>query len=355
MAAAAVATALMIIAPAMTAQGEADYYPEAQPGALVVERFSADQTATVRAAIQHELPGVPITENSSDPGPGSLDVTTGYSNWSEPYIGDQTLLRYLTGNPSTPYDKGTAVVVSTDDEETDSAQIRYSLSATDGSSAIKTIPMITVRPRDPRFGRLFIPREAVRDLGLQLQPDQLIIDPTHHRVSAAEQERLDRRLGEIADTYVERGYQAPTEWLYVVASVILIALAGALVTTRSAGSARILLRISGGSVAALRFLASCRAAVGAACGTAIGATAACVIGLFLVWPMTTSIDWEPPPRAPFETPWTAIVTLIAGLPVLAAVIAALASPTRLTRPAPSPLASPEPQKLVPTSELEQET
>ncbi|HUR06603.1 MAG TPA: hypothetical protein VM347_28935, partial [Nonomuraea sp.] len=105
----------------------------------------------------------------------------------------------------------------------------------------------------------------------------------------------------------------------------------------------------------LRFFAACRAAVGAACGTAIGATAGCVIGLFLVWPMTTSIDWEPPPRAPFETPWTAIAMLIAGLPVLAAVIAALASPTWLTRSAPSPLASPEPRKPAPTSELEQGT
>ncbi|MEU4228633.1 hypothetical protein AB0F17_30435 [Nonomuraea sp. NPDC026600] len=355
MVAAAIATALMIIAPAMTAQGGADYYPDARPGALVVEGFGADQTATVRAAIQRELPGAPITEKSSDRGPGFLDVATDYSNWSDPYVGDQALLRYLTGNPSTPYDKGTAVVVATDNEETDSAEVRYSLSATGGSTAIKAIPVITVRPPDPRFGRLFVPREVVQDLGVQLQPDQFIIDPSHYRVSATEQERLDRRLGGIAVTYVERGYQAPPYWLYVVAVVILIALAGALVATRSAGSARILLRISGGSVAGLRFLAACRAAVGAACGTAIGATAGCVIGLFLVWPMTTSADWEPPPRAPFETPWPAIGVLIAGLPVLAAVIAALVSPTWLIRSARtsgrSPLASPEPQKVAPTSEL----
>ncbi|MFG1683992.1 hypothetical protein ACGFNP_27745 [Nonomuraea sp. NPDC049269] len=354
MAAAAVATALMIIAPAMTAQGKADYYPDARPGALVVEGFSAGQTATVRAAIQYELPGVPIAEKSADRGPGFLNVGTDYGTWPDPYIGDQALLRYLTGDPSTPYDKGTAVVVSTDNEETDSAEIRYSSSATDGSPVTKAIPKITIRPPDPRFGRLFIPREMVQDLGFQLQPDQFIIDPSHYHVSATEQERLDRRLGGIADTYVEQGYQAPTEWLYVVTLLILIALAGALAATRSAGSARILLRISGGSVAALRFLISCRAAVGAACGTAIGATAGCAIGLFLVWPMTTSIDWDPPPRAPFETPWTAIAIPIASLPVLAAVIAALVSPTWLIRSARTsirgPLTAPEPQKIAPTSE-----
>lgn len=339
MAATAVATALMIIAPAMTAQGRADYYADAQPGALVVAGFSAEQSATVRAAVQHELPGVPIAENNLAHGPGRLSVTSNRSSTWDAYIGDQALLRYLTGNPSMPYDEGKAVLVSADGEEITSADLEYTSSATDDSPSIKTIPVMTVKALDPHFGRLFIPREAVQGLGFRLEPEELIIDPAHHRVSATEQERLDRRLGQIAFTHLEQGYQAPTGWWYVIAVAILIALSGALAATRPAGSERILLRLSGGSAAALRLLVTRRAAVTGACGTAIGATAGCAIGLCLVWPMTTSSDWDPPPRPPFETPWPAIALLIAALPVLAAVITALTSPTSLTRPATTSRAS----------------
>ncbi|MEV0351311.1 hypothetical protein AB0H88_36515 [Nonomuraea sp. NPDC050680] len=355
MVAVAVATALMVIIPAMTSHGRANYYPNAQPGALVVAGFSAEQAATVRTAIQQELPGsVPIVENVRVDGPGSFLVTTSdrTSQWPGAYIGDQTLLRYLTGNPATPYHEGTAVLVLSDGEEITSAELEYSSSTTDDSSTIKSIPAIIVKAPDPHFGRLFIPREAVLALGFRLEPQEFIIDPSHYRVSVAEQERLDRRLGETAFTELEQGYQAPTEWWYVVAVAILIALAGAPLATRSAASERILLRISGGSAATLRFLVSCRAAVSAACGTAIGATAGCVIGLCLIWPMTASIDWEPTPRAPFETPWPAIVALIAALPVLAAATAVLASPAWLTRLSRAlrrgPSAAPEPQEGAPT-------
>ncbi|GGK90333.1 hypothetical protein Sme01_53530 [Sphaerisporangium melleum] len=152
-----------------------------------------------------------------------------------------------------------------------------------------------------------------------------------------------------------QGYQPQTSWVYVVALLILLALAGALAATRSAGSERVLRRLGGGSAVALRFLNGWRAAFRAACGTVIGLAAGCVIGLSLAWPMTTYVDWEPaPPRAPFETPWTAIAVLAAGLPVLAAAIATLAPPTWLTRPArasrPGLSASPEPGRVAPAPE-----
>ncbi|MFJ2029730.1 hypothetical protein [Streptosporangium sp. NPDC087985] len=349
MSATAVATAVMIITVAVTAQARADYQPEARLGALVVEGFSTDQSATVRAALQHELSGAPIAQNNRQRESGFLNVETPDSyTGMEAHIGDQALLRYLTGDPSTPYDEGTAVVVTADGEEADSARIRYTFSGTDHSPSTKTIPATTVRPTDPRVGGVFIPANVVQDLGFHLESEQLIIDPSLHRTSAIEQERLDRRLGQTAVTYLERGFQAPTGWLYFVAVValIILALAGALATIRSVGSRGILLRVSGGSAATLRFFIACRAAFSAACGTAMGASAGCVIGLLLVWPMTTSIDWDPPPRAPFEIPWTPIVALVAGLPVLAAAIAALASPRWLirsnlsSRPAPSTLSAP---------------
>jgi hypothetical protein len=356
MSATAVAIAVTIIAVAVTAQARVTYQPKARLGTLVVEGFSADQAATVRATVQHALSGAPIAQNNRQREPGYFSVETSDSHtWLDvTHIGDQALLRYLTGDPSTPYDEGTAVVVTADDEEADSARIRFIFAAIDRSPSIKTIPAITVRPADPRVGGVFIPAKVVQDLGFYLEPEQLTIDPSLHRTSMIEQGRLDRRLGETAVIYLERGFQAATDWLYFVAVMALIALASALATARSAGSRHILLRVSGGSAATLRFFVACRVAFSEACGMAMGASAGCVIGLLLVWPMTTSIDWDPPPRAPFETPWTPIALLVVGLPVLAGAIAALASPRWLTRSdltsRPTPSTSPGSQWASPTSE-----
>ncbi|NAS21278.1 hypothetical protein GT755_06210 [Herbidospora sp. NEAU-GS84] len=333
MSATAVAIAVVIISVAVTAKARADYRPEGRLGALVVEGFSPDQAATVRAVIRQELSGAPIAENNGQRELGHIEVeTSGYSYWGETHIGDQALLRYLTGDPSTPYDPETAVVITTGEEGVaDSAKVRYAFFETNQSPSTKTIPAITVSPPEPRLGSVFIPAKVVRDLGFHLEPEQLIIDPSLHRTSAIERERLDRRLEETTRIHLEQGYQAPTGWLYVVAVLVLIALLGTLATIRSARSMRLLLRAGGGSAAALRFFVGCRAAFSAALGTAMGACAGCVIGLLLAWPMTAPIDWDPAPRAPFETPWALIAALVVGLPAFAAAIAAFAPVRWLTR------------------------
>lgn len=119
---------------------------------------------------------------------------------------------------------------------------------------------------------------------------------------------------------------------------VVVALGGALAATgraaASSRSRRVLLRVGGGSTASLRLFAACRAGLSAACGTGMGATAGCAIGLLLVWPMTVSIDWEPVPRVPFETPWSWISALVVGLPFVAAVVAGLCSPGMTTRSVP---------------------
>ncbi|GAA3122372.1 hypothetical protein GCM10010466_11580 [Planomonospora alba] len=334
MTATAAAVAVTTVMFAETAQGRAHYQPRAWPGALIVEGFSAEQAAAVRAALRHELPDVPVAQDSGGAGSPSVESSEGLV-WTNPCIGDRALLHYLTGDPSVPYDEGTAVVVSADEEETGSVLLRYHLPG-DSPPVEKTIPAITVRPADPRMEAVFVPAKVVQDSGRRLEPERLITDPSLHRTTADEQERLDRRLGETATTYVERGFQAPTDWWYVVAGLLLIALTGALAATRAAGSERVLLRVSGRSAApsrTLRFLVACRAAAGTACGTVLGAVAGCVIGLLLAWPLTAPIDWDPPPRVPFDTPWELIAALVVGLPVLAAAIAALTSPGQVVRKA----------------------
>ncbi|TDD03071.1 hypothetical protein E1292_22060 [Nonomuraea deserti] len=116
----------------------------------------------------------------------------------------------------------------------------------------------------------------------------------------------------------------------VVAAMIVVGLGSALVAGGRAGtggrSRRVLLRVGNGSVLTLRMFAASRAGLSMLCGTALGAAAGCVIGLLLAWPSTASVDWEVPPRVSFETPWWAVAALVAGLPVVAGVIAALPRP-----------------------------
>lgn len=329
--------ALTIIAVGMTTQDSAAYSPSARPGTLSVRSFSAEQAGAVRAAIQRELPGVPIAQREIPSHPPrefrffgadaenvDLPEERVYAN---EVIGDEALLRYLTGDQSTPYDEGKAVVVTTADVQVDSVQINYDVTGKDDPLTSKTIPAIVAKTVDPHMQTVFVPAKVVRDLGYQLEPDELIVDPSLHRISAGEQERLDSRLGDIADTYVERGFQASTTWLVVAAATLLIALFGALTAgdgkATSSRPGRVLRRAGDGSAATFRWFGASRAGLSTLCGTVLGAVAGCPIGMLLIWPLTASSSWDSPPRVSFETPWPTIAAVVVGLPVLAAALGGL--------------------------------
>ncbi|GAA3570881.1 hypothetical protein GCM10022419_059680 [Nonomuraea rosea] len=319
MAATAVTIAVAITTAAGTAQERQNYSPRARPGALVVA-FSTEDAATARVAVQQVLPGVPVAQGLGSRWPANFNVRTDYPSTSEAYVGDQALLRYLTGNPSFPYDEGRAVTVTSEDGQYDTVEIDYySSNNPDDPKVGKVIPTITVEPAAPGVEGVFIPAKILQGMGAQLDAEALIVDPSLHRVSEADRDRLQDRLGDSDEAYLEQGFQAPTGWRYVAGPMALIALAGALVATIR--SNRLLRRPNTGSSSAARVLTACRAALAGACGTVMGAFAGCVIGLLLAWPFTTSVDWEVPPRVSFETPWASIGLMTAAIPLIAAVIA----------------------------------
>ncbi|WP_219468025.1 hypothetical protein [Nonomuraea rhizosphaerae] len=335
----ALAVTLLVLAAARTAQDRAGYSPQARPGALVADVWLEDVAGT-RAAIQRELPGVPIAERYSTTHKGhfSLDVEEvdlpDVESVAPPgFIGDQAALRYLTGNPATPFDEGTAVVITPQDIQADTVTLSYSLSFDDDMKDLsaKSIPAIAVRSADPHINEVFIPVKVIQDLNLRPEPDKLIVDPSVHRTTRAEQHRINQRLDDGETTYVERGFQEPAGWMAVVAAMIVMALGGALVAGGRAGagsrSRQVLLRRAGkDSALTLRMFAASRAGVSMFCGTAFGAAAGCVMGWLLAWPFTASSGWDEMPRVSFETPWWAVAALVAGLPVLAGIIAAVPKP-----------------------------
>ncbi|MDX3105202.1 hypothetical protein [Nonomuraea angiospora] len=333
----ALGVALTIIAVGVTAQSEAAYSPLARPGTLLVGHFSAEHADSVRTAIQRELPGVPITQSEVPSHPAgefrhfgvvaeNVEPPDG-SVYPNEVIGDETLLRYLTGDQSTPYDEGAAVVITTADVKVDTVKIHYDVTGNDDPLPSKTIPAIVARTVDPHMQTIFVPAEVLRNIGYQTEPDELIVDPSLRRISADEQERLDSRLGDVSDTYVERGFQPSTGWQVVVAAALLAALSGAMAAGGGKATRprldRVLRRAGDGSAATVRWFGACRAGLSAACGTVLGAVAGCPIGLLLIWPWTASTSWDSLPRVSFETPWPAIAAMVVGLPVLAAALGGL--------------------------------
>ncbi|MEU1877717.1 hypothetical protein ABZ470_10425 [Streptosporangium sp. NPDC020072] len=324
----AMAVIVTIVATATTAQERVRYFPQGRPGALLVEVSSAEDVAVVHAAVQRELPGVPMVRSLRAgawhfiPDVENLELPDFEAVTPVGVFGEGELLHYLTGDPATPYDENTAVVVTSDDVKADTVTISYGpLEGADALSS-RNVPAIVVRPTDPEVKELFVPAKVIRDLGYQPQLDKLIIDPSAHRTSRAEQERIDRRLGDTATTYVERGFEPSTGWRPIVAVAVVLALGAALFVGRGGPrTTRVLPRLGGGSP---RLFAACRVGIGTACGTAVGTVTGCVVGLLLAWPFTAPIEWEPIPRVSFETPWLLIAALPLVLSLLAALIAALA-------------------------------
>ncbi|MEO3793089.1 hypothetical protein ABGB14_22990 [Nonomuraea sp. B10E15] len=219
------------------------------------------------------------------------------------------------------------MAVTGEDGRRDSVEITYA-SAPFAETTVKAVPAISAGPATPEVEAVFIPAKVVRELGLQLDTEALIVDPSLHRVSEADRDRLQDRLGDSAEVYLEQGYQASSRWLYVAGTMALIALAGALVATiRSNRSHLLLRRVGGGSGFAVRGLVACRAALAAACGTVTGASAGCAIGLLLAWPFTASPSWDALPRVSFGTPWTSIGLLTVAIPLLAAAVTLLVKPS----------------------------
>ncbi|MGP4101764.1 hypothetical protein [Nonomuraea sp. KM90] len=347
--------ALTVVAVGETAQSRAEYSPRARPGTLLVRSgtlfapffSSAADAGTVRAAIERELPGVPIAQ-SERPSRESwhfhanaenIEISEEAVYWDQA-IGDEKLLRYLTGDQSTPYDEDTAVVITSADVKADSVELSYEIDENDDTTKTRTVRAVIARPADPYMETIFVPSKIVRDLGYRLLPDELIVDPTLRRVTVQEQERLDDRLDDtVAEVYVERGFAASTGWLPVVAAALLVALGCALAAgfgkAADARQARVLRRAGNGSAAAFRWFCASRAGLSALYGTVLGAVAGCPAGMLLLWPLTVRTTWEAPVRVPFETPWPAIVAVVAGLPLLAAALGALLARERPHVPTPA--------------------
>ncbi|MEV6158983.1 hypothetical protein AB0L53_52510 [Nonomuraea sp. NPDC052129] len=226
MMASAFGIALTVIAVGQTTQSRAEYSPRARPDTLLVQPnplfagpFSAADAETIRAVIERDLPGVPIAQSERPSAESrffrasaeNVEIPEEVVYWDQA-IGDEKLLRYLTGDQSTPYDEGTAVVITSAEVKVDSVELSYEINENDETTT-RTVPAVSTRAADPHMETIFVPSKIVRDLGYQLQPEELIVDPTLRRVTVQEQKRLDDRLDDaVAKAYVEQVVLCLSRW-----------------------------------------------------------------------------------------------------------------------------------------------
>ncbi|GAA3130510.1 hypothetical protein [Nonomuraea salmonea] len=148
----------------MESQDRADHRPQGRPGATTINVSAGQQASSVRAAIEQELPGVPLLPADTDDLFSSvIDLEFG----PDTYVGDETLLHHLTGNPATPYDPATAVLVSSEVKGEISALIQYDLPSPGTAMDLR---VIAVPPPEPRWEVMFVPEEAARERGITLTP-----------------------------------------------------------------------------------------------------------------------------------------------------------------------------------------
>ncbi|MFI6498931.1 hypothetical protein [Nonomuraea typhae] len=300
MTATALVVMITVVATAGIAQDRAGYTPNGPMGTLTVSMLGfgqADEQAA-RAAMQSELPGVPIIRGERASSEDVVDFAAKDEGPMAEYIGDQAFLRYLTGNKAV-YDPQKAVLLTTNPRRPSAVEV----SAASGPPI--TVPATAATPSHPVLTGVFIPTPLYRSLGHIPELGQLIVDPATRRITPAEARRIDNRLDGLVSVHLEQGYQPPTAWLYVVAALAALALGAAV--WPSFTSRRLLTPI--GRPAAV--------------ATAAGALAGGGGGWLLAWPFTAPGSWDDPARViPFEVPWLPMLALTATLPLLAASIAA---------------------------------
>lgn len=274
----------------------------ARPGALVVDTPYIGDLDNVRRAVRIELPAVtPVVGHEAVDG----RFTGNGQRLGTVHIGGKALLRYLTADLAFPYDSRTIVILSQEDDGSPFIELTY----TEYGQPVRsfTLPAVTVRPPDPSTEGVFIPRGIAGGLGASLAPKQVIIDPSVHRVTPEEQERLDEALGEDRWSHVNRGSEPPIGWLIAGAVPALLALAAAVVAA--------------GRRTGPRAPAAGRAWLAGTCSALLGLAAGTVMGLALLHPWHLRARGES--STAFAFPWVPAAALLIGLPLAAALVAGL--------------------------------
>ncbi|GGM93698.1 hypothetical protein GCM10010106_47670 [Thermopolyspora flexuosa] len=280
------------------------------------------------------------------PGPGSGDLP----------IGDERLLRLVQGRSdpaaAAAFAAGKAVAF-------DRGLVRdgtLTLDVLDGRSRKRrsvAVPAVVATAADPRHAVAVLPEAAVRAAGLTLEVRRLLVDPAERRLDTVAEARLEQELKTVHDAafvHVERGHRRdmrPVLQVLTAAAAVVILGATFAVTGLAAADLRpdlATMAAVGAAPRLRRLVVAGQALVISGLGAAVGLAAGLLAGAAAVWslaagPQGAQVRYRVedgfltavPPHTPLlEVPWPYLAAVVAGLPLLAALVAGAFTRTRFT-------------------------
>ncbi|GAA3441827.1 FtsX-like permease family protein [Planomonospora venezuelensis] len=358
-------TALGVITSSELARNREQYLPSYVHGTTAVFSMSSDVRtwAEIKRVAAAALPGVPLVEAGrlAEPGGHSVDVvpTTfecaeycvrSGGTLGELPVGGVDLLRHLLRRADPAAEaalaEGKAVVF-------DPAAVRGgTLAFRDfyaGKEKTRTLPAVVVSGRTPVPVTGVLPVGSAAALGLEVRYDHLLADPAVFRASQEDTDRLRAAVEAVsssAGARTENGFNHDeTVTLLVFAAIAgVLALGGTFAATGLAAAEarpdRATLAAVGASAGVQRLVVAGQAAFIAGLGVAAGIAAGLVPGVAdaLAASARAASGWRieigpgghrPDVSGVVDVPWAALGLMLVGLPLVAALVAALFTRTRL--------------------------
>jgi putative ABC transport system permease protein len=359
----------------------ADEYPQAPAGALFVRGtdLGPDLWNRVRARMRAELPadvpfveadipstrsGVPLQADVVPPDQdpdgdymGAMRVDPGGGGGL--LVGDARLLRYVLrrADPSAEAALRAGKAVVLDPGAVHNGKVGLMLQTQDGSSDDTddlTLPAVAARATGQGWARVVISPEAIRKHGFTTQAAFLAVDPVDYRVPPEAAQRITAELAKLSPQQLTTRLEASRPADDALRILLLAAAAAVLVlgmtfvaTALAAAEARPDLAVMsavGAAPRTRRAVKAGQALVISLTGVTLGVAAGLVAGVAARLPRTASSVGEPqfgadgaplsahPASFTIDVPWSLIVLLVVGLPLLAALVCGVFTRSRLPAP-----------------------
>ncbi|NVI90845.1 hypothetical protein HUX53_27105, partial [Actinomadura sp. BRA 177] len=319
MAAVAGITALAIGGASDFRQEQIEYQARLPMGSALV-RPPLDRADAVGEAVRRDLPGVPVVPLKALPGPDGICTSDDWAqcptvtfladrdtnasfDLMDNVVGGAREARMVLGHDdpavTSALDAGKVVLFRASPPSSGTTTAKVFYWEDDKEHTIRTIENLpaVVAPGDPHV-RAIVPPKVAEKIGLPVRTEAFGIDRTDHRVTEAEQARLDKTLNTFTkddgSVYVERGFTGSFGkiTLMLAGAAAVLALGGALIATGLASAdARpdlATLGAVGARPRTRRLLTMGRAAFIAALGCWLGIAGGLVPGIAVTHPLTTA-------------------------------------------------------------------
>ncbi|GII55745.1 hypothetical protein Pth03_41340 [Planotetraspora thailandica] len=357
-----------------------DEYPQAPAGALWIRGtdLGPDLWNRVRARVRAELPdGVPLLEAdipSRSGVPLRADVRLPDEDLDRMHmgairvdpaggggllVGDARLLRYALRrtDPSAEAALRAGKAVVLDPGAVHNGKVGLMFQTQDGASADTddlTLPAVAARATGEGWARVVVSPEAIRKHGFTTQTAFLVVDPVDYRVPPEAAQRITAELAKLSPLQLTARLEAPrpaddTPLIFLLAAAAAVLVLGMtfVATALAAAEARPDLAVMsavGAAPRTRRAVKAGQALVIALTGVTLGVAGGLVAGVAARLPRTagsmgapkfgadgTPLSAHPAPFT-IDVPWNLVALLVVGLPLLAALVCAVFTRSRLPAP-----------------------